>query len=167
MHAGAEGSDARHVANREETYLGERRGTPIALAHQAIDADADLVLASSPHVLRGLQWRRGRLIAYSLGDLAGARTLNTQGELGTSILLRVKLDQHGELRLRNAHPATTRHHRSTQPDPSDHAIRLVRALSHGDFGPSAPTISATGAIHPPGPTDGGRATDEFRIIAPS
>jgi poly-gamma-glutamate capsule biosynthesis protein CapA/YwtB (metallophosphatase superfamily) len=74
MHAGAEGSAATHVTGREEHYLSEDRGNPQAFAHAAIDAGADLVLASGPHVLRGLQYYRGHLIAYSLGDFPGTTT---------------------------------------------------------------------------------------------
>jgi poly-gamma-glutamate capsule biosynthesis protein CapA/YwtB (metallophosphatase superfamily) len=38
-------------------------------AHQAIDAGADLVVGHHPHVLQGLEWYKGKLIAYSLGNL--------------------------------------------------------------------------------------------------
>src|SRR5690349_22864915 len=71
MHAGAEGDGADHVTGREEIYLGEDRGNPEAFAHMAIDAGASLVIASGPHVLRGLQFYHGQLIAYSLGNFAG------------------------------------------------------------------------------------------------
>ena len=37
-------------------------------AHAAIDAGADLVVDHHPHVLQGLEWYKGRLIAYSLGN---------------------------------------------------------------------------------------------------
>ena len=36
--------------------------------HRAIEAGADLVLGSGPHVLRGIELRQGRPIFYSLGD---------------------------------------------------------------------------------------------------
>ncbi|MEU4745117.1 CapA family protein, partial [Actinosynnema sp. NPDC023658] len=38
------------------------------IAHQAIDAGADIVVAHHPHVLQGLEWYKGKLIAYSLGN---------------------------------------------------------------------------------------------------
>ena len=37
-------------------------------AHDAIDDGADLVVCHHPHVLQGLEWFRGKLIAYSLGN---------------------------------------------------------------------------------------------------
>jgi hypothetical protein len=82
MHAGAEGSDADHVAGDDETYLGEARGNSRAFAHAMIRAGADLVFGSGPHILRGIEWYRSRLIAYSLGNLAGTHTLSTAGSLG-------------------------------------------------------------------------------------
>lgn len=39
-----------------------------AIAHAAIDAGADIVICHHPHVLQGLEWYRGKLIAYSLGN---------------------------------------------------------------------------------------------------
>jgi poly-gamma-glutamate capsule biosynthesis protein CapA/YwtB (metallophosphatase superfamily) len=50
----------------------ERDQTPnadqIAEGHAAIDAGADLVMSSHPHVLQGVESYHGGLIAYSLGD---------------------------------------------------------------------------------------------------
>ena len=39
------------------------------LAWMLIDAGADLVVGSHPHVIQGLEFYRGRLIAYSMGNL--------------------------------------------------------------------------------------------------
>jgi len=39
-----------------------------ALAHQIVDAGADLVIGSHPHVVQPLEPYRGRWIAYSLGN---------------------------------------------------------------------------------------------------
>src|SRR5262249_39350463 len=38
-------------------------------AHAAIDAGASIVIGHHPHVLQGLEWYKGKLIAYSLGNL--------------------------------------------------------------------------------------------------
>ncbi|MBQ2614477.1 MAG: CapA family protein [Clostridia bacterium] len=40
----------------------------IALAHQAVDLGADLVIGHHPHVLQGLEQYKGRMIVYSLGN---------------------------------------------------------------------------------------------------
>ena len=44
-------------------------GPQTSEAHAAIDAGADLVIGHHPHVLQGFETYKGRLIAYSLGDL--------------------------------------------------------------------------------------------------
>ena len=79
MHAGAEGADHEHVDPGTERFLGESRGNVVAFAHAVVRAGADLVVGSGPHVLRGMEWYRGRLIAYSLGNFVGYGTLNTSG----------------------------------------------------------------------------------------
>jgi len=73
-HLGAEGSDQVHTPVGPELAMGEDRGDTRAFAHVAVDAGADLVLASGPHVLRGIELRNGKLIAYSLGNFAGWHT---------------------------------------------------------------------------------------------
>lgn len=40
----------------------------VRLAHQAIDAGADLVIGTHPHVIQGVEKYKGRYIAYSLGN---------------------------------------------------------------------------------------------------
>jgi Bacterial capsule synthesis protein PGA_cap len=65
MHAGAEGSDRQHVARGVEVFLGENRGDVVRFAHAVVDAGADLVVGHGPHVLRGMEWYKRRLIAYS------------------------------------------------------------------------------------------------------
>ena len=51
---------------------GRTRGEPaafqVAFAHAMIDAGADIVVGSGPHVLRGIEVYRGKPIFYSLGD---------------------------------------------------------------------------------------------------
>ncbi len=39
------------------------------IAHTAIDAGADAVVAHHPHVLQGIEWYRDKLVVYSLGNL--------------------------------------------------------------------------------------------------
>src|SRR5204862_6936473 len=60
IHAGAEGAEHQHVRPGTETYLGEQRGDSIRFAHAVVAAGADLVLGSGPHVLRAMEWYRGR-----------------------------------------------------------------------------------------------------------
>src|SRR5207244_1148601 len=95
MHAGAEGTGATHVPVGREVAFGEDRGDTRAFAHAAIDAGADLVLGSGPHVLRGIERYRGHLIAYSLGDFAASGVLPTSGVMGVTGLFEVDLSPRG------------------------------------------------------------------------
>jgi poly-gamma-glutamate capsule biosynthesis protein CapA/YwtB (metallophosphatase superfamily) len=62
----------------------ERDQTPnadqIAEGHAAIDAGADLVMSSHPHVLQGVEAYHGGLIAYSLGDFVFEHSSRETGE---------------------------------------------------------------------------------------
>ena len=102
MHAGAEGAGQAHTPNHDEQAFGELRGNPRAFAHAAVDAGADLVLGSGPHVLRGIELDRGRLIAYSLGNLAGFHNFALGGRSALSGLLRVRVGPEGILRRGHA-----------------------------------------------------------------
>ena len=97
MHIGAEGSDKIHTPRGPETAFGELRGNPRAFAHAVIDAGADLVLGSGPHVIRGIERYKDRLIAYSLGNFAGWGNFGLGGNLSLSGLLTVKIDSTGRI----------------------------------------------------------------------
>ena len=71
MHAGAEGADQIHTPYGTQYFFGEDRGNVRAFAHAMVKAGADLVFGSGPHVIRGIERYRDRLIAYSLGNFAG------------------------------------------------------------------------------------------------
>ena len=139
MHAGAEGAAADHVTGREETYLGEDRGNPEAFAHMAIDAGASLVIASGPHVLRGMQFYKGHLIAYSLGNFAGYGNFSVHGTMTTSAILKVKLSSSGRFeqgRLYSLQLSSARAvpRSAAAPPPSS------AQLSSADFGRTAARI---------------------------
>lgn len=146
IHAGAEGTDAQHVTGAEETYLGEDRGNPEEFAHEAIDAGADLVLGSGPHVLRGMEVYRDRLIAYSLGNFSGYHNFTTEGALGVSAVLRVTLDANGSFRAGRI--ASLRLIEAGQPvsDPEAAAASEIASLSHEDFGKNGIKIGRHGRI---------------------
>ncbi|MCZ7686145.1 MAG: CapA family protein [Sandaracinaceae bacterium] len=104
FHGGAEGPEARHVPRARETFHGEDRGDVRAFAHAAVDAGADVVFGHGPHVVRGLEAYRGRIIAYSLGNFASWRGVNVSGPRGLSFVLDVELDARGELVRGQVHP---------------------------------------------------------------
>jgi hypothetical protein len=147
MHAGAEGPDADHVTGREEYYLGEDRGNAEAFAHMAIDAGASLVIASGPHVLRGMQFYRGHLIAYSLGNFAGYRNFATAGDLDMNVILHVTLTADGRFEAARIYPV--RFTGAGRPVPGGGGIAFVARLGAEDFGASAARILPSGVIKAP------------------
>jgi poly-gamma-glutamate capsule biosynthesis protein CapA/YwtB (metallophosphatase superfamily) len=149
MHAGAEGTGAVHVPYSGEAYLGEPRGNAREFAHAMVRAGADLVFGSGPHVVRGIEWYRKRVIAYSLGNLAGTHTLSTQGSLGESALLRVTLDAAGRFQAGSVVPLRLVGGGTPVFDAGRASIGRIRVLSHEDFGTRAIRIAASGRLAPP------------------
>ena len=78
-----------------ESQFGENRGNLRAFARAAIDAGADLVVGSGPHVVRGMQFYKGRLIAYSAGNFVGWEVFSLSGPLSVSYILEVTLKPDG------------------------------------------------------------------------
>ncbi len=140
MHAGAEGEKAQHVPKAKEMYLGADRGNVYTFAHGVIDAGADLVFGHGPHVPRGMEVYKGRLIAYSLGNFATHGAFNVKGPGGLGLVLEVVLLEDGTLEGFRLH--STRQDKgteawtlgiSTEPDPAEGARKLVERLSKEDF----------------------------------
>jgi hypothetical protein len=144
MHAGAEGPSADHVTGHEEIYLGEDRGNAEAFAHMAIDAGASLVIASGPHVLRGMQFYKGHLIAYSLGNFAGYGNFASGGDRNMSGILRVTLSPAGQFERGRLYPVLLTG--QGRPVPGGGSAAFVAQLSAQDFGSSAAQISSSGVI---------------------
>ena len=134
FHGGAEGSDRTHVPRGPETYLGENRGSLRRFAHAVVDADADLVVGHGPHVLRGMEWYRERLIAYSMGNFAGYGVFSLSGVLGVSGILQVTLRADGSWVRGELVPTQLVGQGLPALDPAERAHGLVRELSREDFG---------------------------------
>jgi hypothetical protein len=146
MHAGAEGSDQTHTPSGTEVAFGENRGDTRGFAHAVVQAGADLVLGSGPHVVRGTERYKGRLIAYSLGNFLGYHTFSTGGTLSLSGILRVRLDASG--RLLGGRWISVRLDGAGIPhvDGSKESARFVRSLSAQDFGRRAYPMNASGEL---------------------
>jgi len=140
MHAGAEGAKATHVPKRKEKYLGADRGDVYAFAHAVVDAGADLVVGHGPHVPRGMEVYRGRLIAYSLGNFATYGAFNLKGVNGLGLVLEAHLREDGVFQGLRIH--ATRQDKlgegyalgiPVEPDPEEGARKLIEQLSLKDF----------------------------------
>ena len=134
FHGGAEGVDVTHIPFADEEYYGEPRGDIVWFARGAVDAGADLVIGHGPHVVRGMERYKKRLIAYSLGNFATYYGISVAGIKGFAPILTVTLDGNGEfidgqitstVQLRPAGPSI---------DEKQRALNLLRGLSIDDFG---------------------------------
>ena len=148
FHGGAEGADVTHVPFADEEYYDEPRGDIVWFARGVVDAGADLVVGHGPHVVRGLERYKGRLIAYSLGNFATYYGISVAGIKGIAPILTTTLDGDGvfidgeivsTVQLRPAGPSV---------DPKKRALTLMRDLSAQDFGASGVQFLSDGRILP-------------------
>ena len=150
VHLGAEGADQTRVPAGRETFFGEDRGDPRAFARAVIDAGADLVIGHGPHVLRGLEFYQGRLIAYSLGNFAGGGgTLNASGPLGLGAVLQVSLTPDGG--FAGGRLVSTDMYQAGRPvvDPQQRGLALVREVTGLDFPDTGARLGPDGEITAP------------------
>src|SRR5262245_36970183 len=146
MHAGAEGSERQHVAPGTEYFLGENRGNVYAFSHAVVEAGADLVVGHGPHVLRGMEWYKGRLIAYSLGNFLGYGVFALGGPLSVSGILRVTLAGDGRFETGLLVPTRLVGEGVPALDSAERAHGIVRNLSKADFGGRHVRVSRAGVL---------------------
>jgi hypothetical protein len=146
FHGGAEGIRALRTGEAAESLGAEPRGDLRRWARAVIDAGADAVIGHGPHVLRGMEFYRGHLIAYSLGNFLTYRGFNLDGPLGISGVLQLEFAGHGALRRARLVPMLQVPQQGPQPDPQRAALQLVRRLSLEDFGATAARIGPSGEI---------------------
>jgi hypothetical protein len=148
FHGGAEGAGATHIPFADEEYYDEPRGDVVWFARGVVDAGADLVIGHGPHVVRGMERYKGRLIAYSLGNFATYYGISVAGIKGFAPVLTVTLDGNGvfvdgqitsTIQLRPAGPSL---------DEKQRALNLIRGLSIDDFGSPGLTFEADGSLLP-------------------
>lgn len=82
------------------THWGRERVTKLQdhqkdLAHALVDAGADLVVGSHPHVLQGIEQYKGKWIAYSLGNFIFTKSKTV--ETWETAMLQVKANKDGVL----------------------------------------------------------------------
>jgi hypothetical protein len=150
FHGGAEGARAVHTGEAAESLGAEPRGDLRRWARAVIDAGADAVIGHGPHVLRGMEFYHGRLIAYSLGNFVTYRGFNLEGPLGITGVLQLEFSGERTLRRARLVPMVQLPRQGPAPDRERAAVALVRRLSAEDFGPTAATITDNGEIRPQG-----------------
>lgn len=151
FHGGAEGAQYQHVPPGPEAFYGEERGDLRRFAHAVIDAGAALVIGHGPHVVRGLELYRGRLVAYSLGNFATYGGMNLSGPNGLTLVLEVQLGPDGAFLGGKVHPALQERPGGPRWDPSGAVLPVIRRLSQEDFGAAAPAVGDDGSVAVPVP----------------
>jgi poly-gamma-glutamate capsule biosynthesis protein CapA/YwtB (metallophosphatase superfamily) len=146
VHAGAEGTGAMRVRNQQESFYGENRGNMVLFSRTMIDAGADLILGHGPHVPRAVELYKGKLIAYSLGNFLGYRSLSTVAELGYSLILQVELNAEGDFVSGKIVPVHLDGEGIPYIDQSFRSVKLIRNLTQSDFPKTALRIERNGKI---------------------
>ncbi len=148
FHGGGEGAVNAHVPQRTEIFLGEARGNLPAFARTVIDAGADVVIGHGPHVLRGMEIYKDRLIAYSLGNFEAYGWFPLVGATAETLVLEVNLAADGKFIDGKINPFMLRGRGDLVADPTKSAVRTIKALSRSDFPNTMPKISDDGVIMP-------------------
>jgi poly-gamma-glutamate capsule biosynthesis protein CapA/YwtB (metallophosphatase superfamily) len=146
MHVGGEGADRQHVKPGTEMFLGENRGDPMGFARAVIDAGADLVVGHSPHVLRGMEFYKGRLIAYSMGNFAGYKVLSSAGPAGIGGVLHASLAKDGSWVGGRFFPTIMADGGIPTTDLKARSFSMLIELSTADFPTTAAKLATDGAI---------------------
>ncbi|MBD2105906.1 CapA family protein [Nodosilinea sp. FACHB-13] len=148
FHAGKEGTDATVTRDQDELFYSENRGNVVRFSRAVVDHGADLVLGHGPHVPRAIELYSNKLIAYSLGNFLGYRSLSTVGPLGTSLILQTNLDAQGNFVSGRIIPVAL--DRNGVPYLDDHfgGVVLVRQFTQRDFPDTPLALDDLGYIWP-------------------
>ncbi len=134
FHGGAEGTAATRIPFADEEYYGEPRGDVVWFARGMIDAGADIVVGHGPHVVRGMELYKGRLIAYSLGNFATYYGISVAGIKGVAPILTATWTVTARLLTAGSSQPCSGVLRGPSIDPGHRALDLIRDLSRQDFG---------------------------------
>src|SRR6187399_3320439 len=146
FHGGAEGNGAEVLPFAREIFAGEDRGNVVEFAHAMVDAGADLVLGSGPHVVRAIELYRGRLIAYSLGNFATYYGISVEGIRGIAPILLVTLDDQGRFVSGRIEATTQIRPAGPSLDPSKGVIKLLQTLTTTAFPAGELSIADDGTL---------------------
>ncbi len=146
FHGGAEGKDYQHVTREDESFMGFNRGNVYRFAHDVIDAGADLVMGSGPHVTRAVEIYKNRLIGYSLGNFSTWARFNLAGPNGICPLIKTWLGPDGNFVKAQIIPVYQSGEGGAKIDPQKRVIYKIHELTLADFPDSPVTIDNDGWI---------------------
>ena len=145
-HGGAEGSAAYRVTRQGEFYGGVHRGNVYEFSHRCVDAGADLVFGHGPHVVRGMELYRDKLIAYSLGNFCTPYMVNIRGRNGYAPILLVELRADGTFMGGRVISARQTTRTGPKRDAEKVVIKELQAISKLDFPESNLVITDDGEL---------------------
>jgi hypothetical protein len=134
FHGGAEGASKRHTPKTREIFFGQDRGDVRHFSHLCVDAGADMVIGSGPHVVRGMELYKEKLIAYSLGNFATYHQFNLKSPNNIAPLLQVKITNKGILAENKVFSFIQEGEGIPKVDSTMGAFKLMSTLSEEDFG---------------------------------
>ncbi len=146
FHGGAEGSGSIHVPKKREFYLGEDRGDVYKFSHEMIDAGADVVFGQGPHVPRGIELYKNKIIAYSLGNFCTYGKFGLSDNLGLAPLLKVYIEKNGNFSHGRIFPFKQIKRGFPVFDEEYSAIELMKRVTESDFPETALIIEKDGKI---------------------
>ena len=151
FHGGGEGPEALHTPDGKE-YLAtskEYRGTVVQLARTLVDRGASLVVGFGAHHVRAMEWYRGRLIAYALGNGVTYGPFNLRHPNRLSAALDVTFGADGHIEDARIHPYMMRYPGYPVPDMRGWTWAHVRKLSREDFPASGTLVLDDGRLAAP------------------
>jgi poly-gamma-glutamate capsule biosynthesis protein CapA/YwtB (metallophosphatase superfamily) len=146
FHGGSEGANAERVPRATEMLGDEKRGNLPLFARTVIDAGADLVLGHGPHVLRGMEIYKDRLVVYSMGNFATYGMFNLKGAQGLTAVFEITLAADGKFETGKIHAGRQIGRGIPTFDESGAAITKIRQLSQMDFPATMPKVADEGTI---------------------
>lgn len=155
-HIGAEGVRAQRTRNETELFLRSRinRGNPVAFANAALAAGATAVIGHGPHVLRAGEWRRDRLVLYSLGNLLTYGPFRNDEPVNRGAIACFGIA--GPRRISDAElrPTVQLSPGVVMRDDRGRALHLVDSLSRLDFPRTGVRVTRDGRLLKPGELPG-------------
>ena len=146
FHGGAEGKSYRHVTRKTEYFYNEDRGNVYEFSHRLIDAGADIIFGHGPHITRGIELYKNRIIAYSLGNFCTYARFNLSGHNGVAPLLKLNLTREGVFVDGRIIPIKQLGEGGPILDPLNTAIKEVIELNATDFPESPLEIDSNGFL---------------------
>lgn len=146
MHLGAEGPLAQRTRNATERFLRLNRGNPVQFANAALVGGATLVVGHGPHVLRAIEWRSERLVAYSLGNLLTYGPFKLREPTNYGAVLCATIDSARHVSGAELRPTVQLWPGVLQADTTKRALALVDSLSALDFPRTGVLVRSTGML---------------------